>query len=161
MASKIGLWIDHRQAVIVTITDEGANKKVIKSNVEKHIRAAGDPTLKGSFKARLVPADDRHENEFNEHLKIYFNQIIEVIRKAEAILIFGPGEAKKELKKQLKKNNPGAPVIHMEAADKMSDNQIIARVCKFFNSNVPAAENPIESPHQRIKSSLSEQPRQT
>jgi hypothetical protein len=161
MSAKIGLWIDHRTAVIVTLSDDGATTKTIKSNVEKHLRAAGDPSLKGPFKARLVPADDRHENEFNEHIKIYYNKIIETICNADAIYIFGPGEAKNEIKKQLEKNSLGRLVNDLETADKMTDKQILAKVCKHFNVNVPANINTVESPHQRMKTAAPSHPKQS
>lgn len=160
MATKIGLWIDHRQAVIITIMDAGADTKVIKSNVEKHIRAAGDPALKGSFKARLVPADDKHEREFNEHIKIYYNKIIESIDNANSIFIFGPGEAKNELKKQLEKDNLGRLIIDIETADRMTRNQILANVCKYYNVNIPIDSDMVESPHQKMKTAGSSHPRQ-
>jgi hypothetical protein len=159
MAAKIGLWIDHRQAVIVTIMDAGADTRVIKSNAEKHLRA-GDHTLKGPFKARLVPADDRQEREFNEHLKIYYNKIIESIRHAESLFIFGPGESKNELEKQLEKNNLGGLIVDMETADKMTKNQILAKVCQYYSVNIPADLDIIESPHQKMKTSGSSSPRQ-
>lgn len=157
MTARIGLWIDHRQAVIMTLTDNGVEKKVIRSNAEKHARAAGNSSLKGPHKDRMIPADDRHQQEFVEHLKIYYNQITDAICKAESILIFGPGEAKKELKKQLEKNNLGSRIAAVETADEMTDNQILAKVCKYFNVPVPADQD-LESPHQRMKTS-SMQPR--
>jgi hypothetical protein len=152
MAGKTGLWIDHRRAVIVTITEEGAMTKVIKSNFEKHARAA-DPTLKGPFKARQVPADDRQEREFQEHIKDYYNEIIKYIGNADKILIFGPGEAKNELKKQMEKQKLAGRIAGMEKVDRLTDNQIIARVCTFFHVNVSDTSD-IESPHQKMKSSL-------
>lgn len=155
MAAKIGLWIDHRRSVIMALTDNEVSKTVIKSNAEKHARAAGDPNLKGPHKDRMIPADDRHEREFDEHLKIYYNQIIDAVCAAESILIFGPGEAKKELKKQLEKRNLGSRIAAVETADEMTDNQILAKVCKYFNVPVPADENIVESPHQRMKTSPS------
>ncbi len=151
MAAKIGLWIDHRQAVIMTLTDSGVNKTVIKSNTEKHARAAGDPSLTGPHKDRMIPADDRLQREFTEHLKNYYNQITDAVCTAESILIFGPGEAKKELKKQLEKNNLGSRIAAVETADEMTDNQILAKVCRYFNVPVPADEDVVESPHQRKK----------
>lgn len=159
MSAKIGLWIDHRTAVIVILKDDGVTTRTVKSKVEKHLRAAGDPPLKGPFKARLVPADDRHENEFNEHIKTYYNKIIETICNTDAIYIFGPGEAKNELKKQLEKNNLGRFVTDVETADRMTDNQILARVCKYFNVNVPTNANMAESPHQKMKTSPLSHPR--
>lgn len=156
MAAKIGLWIDHRQAVIVTLTDRGADKTVIRSNVEKHARAAGTPGLTGPFKARMIPADDRHEREFTEHLKIYYNRIIDAICKAESILIFGPGEAKKELKKQLEKNSLGELIADIKTTDEMTGNQILAMVCRYYNVSVPSDQSAVESPHQKLKTSPSE-----
>ena len=157
MAIKTGLWIDHRHAVVVTITDSGANTKVIKSNTEKHIRAA-DPTLKGPFKARQVPADDRHENEFMEHINKYYDEIIKNICAADAILIFGPGEAKNELEKQLEKEKLAGHIVGVETADRMTDQQIMAKVCKHFNIAVPAVNDDVESPHQRMKTSSPSRP---
>lgn len=155
MAAKIGLWIDHRRSVIMALTDQGVNKTVIKSKAEKHARAAGDPNLKGPHKDRMIPADDRHEQEFAQHLKIYYNQIADAVGTASSIYIFGPGEAKKELKKQLEKNHLGSRIAAVETADEMTDNQILAKVCKYFNVPVPADQNVVESPHQRMKTSPS------
>lgn len=155
MTKRIGLWIDHRQAVIITLTDDGADKTLIKSNVERHARAAGAPELKGPFKARMIPADDRHEREFTDHLKIYYNRVIDRIGKAESVLIFGPGEAKKELKKQMQKNDLGGLIVSVQTADKMTDNQILSKVCKYYNVSLPP-EFEVESPHQRMKRSSPE-----
>jgi hypothetical protein len=154
MAIKTGLWIDHRHAVIITITNDGANRKEIKSNFEKHIRAA-DPTLKGPFKARQVPADDKHEREFTQHIKNYYDEIIKYICVADAILIFGPGEAKNELEKRLEKQKLAKRIAGVETTDRMTNHQIMAKVCTYFHVNVPAEKNDVESPHQKMKASLS------
>jgi hypothetical protein len=154
MAAQIGVWVDHRHAVIVSLAEGGAKTTTIKSNVEKHARAAGDPTLKGPFKARMVPADDKHEREFDEHIKRYYDKIIEVICSAGAIYVFGPGEAKNELKKQLEKNKLGSIIVGCETADKMTDNEVLAKVCKFYNVPLPADLGEVESPHQRMKAPM-------
>ena len=41
MKKQIGLWIDHRKAVIVIVTEEGEELKKITSNMEKHVRFTG------------------------------------------------------------------------------------------------------------------------
>jgi hypothetical protein len=86
MKRKVGLWIDHRKAVIVFLAGEEDEIKLVKSNVEKHIRPSA------------VPADDRQQREFTEHLNIYYNEVISCIRDAESILIFGPGEERRTQK---------------------------------------------------------------
>jgi CO dehydrogenase/acetyl-CoA synthase epsilon subunit len=61
--------------------------------------------------------------------------VIASIRGAESILILGPGEAKEELKKRLKKHQLGSRVVGVETADKMTDRQIEAKVRSFFHEH--------------------------
>ncbi|MDD5169941.1 MAG: hypothetical protein PHN75_14075, partial [Syntrophales bacterium] len=94
MRANMGLWIDHRKAVIVAVTDQGETVKQIISKVEKQQRRSGDSPLKGPFEARHIPADDSHERKFIGHLNMYYDTVVSALRDAEGILIFGPGEAK-------------------------------------------------------------------
>ncbi|HEY9072557.1 MAG TPA: hypothetical protein VIN67_00370, partial [Desulfobaccales bacterium] len=93
MKRKVGLWIDHRQAIIVSVTEEGEEIGLITSQAEKQLRRSGDSPLKGSFESLQVPQDDSRQRALTEHLNIYYDAVIANIRDAEAILIFGPGEA--------------------------------------------------------------------
>ena len=51
-----GLWIDHRKALIVVVTDKGEEVKLIVSKVEKQLRRSGDSPLKGSFEPQTSPS---------------------------------------------------------------------------------------------------------
>ena len=135
MRTKVGLWIDHRKAIIVAITDKGEEIALIISKVEKQLRRSGDSPLKGSYESRQVPADDSRQRSFTGHLNIYYDAVIASIRDAESILIFGPGEAKGELRKSLERNNLGGRVIAIETVDKMTDRQIAAKVRQYFQQN--------------------------
>jgi hypothetical protein len=59
--------------------------------------------------------------------------VIASIRDAESILIFGPGEAKDELKAHLERKNLGGRIVSVEAVDKMTDRQIAAKVRQHFS----------------------------
>jgi hypothetical protein len=131
MRTKVGLWIDHRKAIVVAVTDKGEEIGLIISKVEKQLRRSGDSPLKGPYETH-VPADDRRQRTFTAHLNIYFDAVIACIRDAESILIFGPGEAKGELKKRLKRNNMGERIAGVETVDKMTDRQIAAKVRQHF-----------------------------
>jgi hypothetical protein len=61
--------------------------------------------------------------------------VIACIRDAEYILIFGPGEAKGELKQRLGKNKLDGRIVHMETIDRMTDHQIAAKVRQYFQEN--------------------------
>ena len=132
MKAKVGLWIDHRKAVVVAITDNGEETGLIISRVEKQLRRSGDSPLKGPHESQQVPADDSRQRTFTAHLNTYYDAVIASIRDAESILIFGPGEAKGELNKRLKKNNLDGRIVGIETVDKMTECQVAARVRKHF-----------------------------
>jgi hypothetical protein len=133
MKTKVGLWMDHRKAVIVAVTDKGEETKLVISKVEKQPRRSGDSPLKGTYESAQVPASDRRQRAFTGYLNIYYEAIIACIRGAESILIFGPGEAKGELKKRLKKSGIGGRIAEIETVDRMTDRQIAAKVRRHFS----------------------------
>jgi len=132
MGAKVGLWIDHKKAIIVAVTDKGEEIGLIISKAEKQRRRSGDSPLKGPYEPLQVPADDSRQKTFTGHLNIYYNAVIAGIRDAESILIFGPGEAKGELQKRLKRNNLGGRIVGIKTVDKMTDRQIAAKVRQYF-----------------------------
>jgi hypothetical protein len=54
-------------------------------------------------------------------------------------LIFGPGEAKGELKRRLASMKLADRVTAVETADKMTDPQIVAKVRTYFGVAAPRA----------------------
>ena len=125
MKKEVGLWIDHRQAVIVILTDEGEETRRIESNMEKHVRFASGSSEDGS-------AESTRDRQFASHLDGYYDKVIACIRDAESILILGPGEAKGELEKRLESKELGGRIVGIETVDKMTDRQIAARVRQHF-----------------------------
>jgi hypothetical protein len=132
MGTKVGLWIDHRKATVVTVTDKGEEIGLIISRAEKQPRRSGDSPLKGPYEPHHVPAQDSRQRTFTEHLNIYYDAVIASVRNAESILIFGPGEAKGELKERLKKHGLGERIAGIETTDKMTDRQLSAKVRQYF-----------------------------
>lgn len=88
MRTKVGLWIDHRKAIVVTA--------------------------------------------FTSHLDVYYDAVIARIGDAESILIFGPGEAKGELRKRIEKGALRGRIRRVDVADKMTGRQIAAKVRQHF-----------------------------
>lgn len=132
MTTQAGVWVDHRKAVIVTVSDEGEIIKRIESNVEKHVRYSGGPGSVGSHGSREGTGEDTRERRFEGQLSKYYDEVAACIRDAEAMLIFGPGEAKGELKAHLERGGLGARIVGVEAVDKMTDHQIAAKVRAHF-----------------------------
>jgi hypothetical protein len=141
MTNHMGVWIDHRKATVVALTNEGEEIGLVISNVEKQLRRSSDSPLKGSYEPQQVPADDSRQRAFTGHLNIYYDTVIASIRDAESILIFGPGEAKDELKERLGRHNLGGRIAAIETADKMTDRQIAARVRTYFGVHAEGSDH--------------------
>ena len=131
MKTNAGLWIDHREAIIVVLKNTGAETERIQSKVEKQLRRSGEPDH-GRFESQGVPADDSREREYSGQLARYYDAIISRLRDAESILIFGPGETKGELKRRFENHPDASRTITLETADKMTEPQIVAMVSQHF-----------------------------
>jgi hypothetical protein len=136
MRAKVGLWIDHRKAIVVTVTDKGEEIGLTISAAEKQLRRSGDSPLKGPYESQQVPADDSRQRTLVGHLNLYYNAVIACIGDAESILIFGPGEAKGELKKRLEKSKLDGRIAGVETVDKMTNRQIAMKVRQHFAKHV-------------------------
>jgi glycerophosphoryl diester phosphodiesterase len=126
MKKQAGLWIDHRKAVIVIITEAGEEIKEITSNMKKHIRFTGGTASEDGS------TEDVRDRQFGNHLNSYYDEVVAVIRGADTIQIFGPGEAKGELVKRLEHDGLKAHILAIETVDKMTDRQIAAKVREHF-----------------------------
>lgn len=134
MKTTIGLWIDHRKAVIVTISDKGEETKVIESMVEKQPGRFDGVRSTTPFEAQKVQADDSQERKFTGQISTYYDEVISAVCEAESLLLFGPGEAKGELKKRLEEKNLGERIEAIETEDNMTNPQIAAKVRDYFQN---------------------------
>jgi stalled ribosome rescue protein Dom34 len=123
---KVGLWIDHRKAVIVSIVGDQEEIKSITSDIEKHVRFSGE--------AQENTEEDIRDRRFTKHLNKYYDEVISFVKDADSILIFGPGEAKGEFIKRLASETQIGRVVFLETADKMTEPQIVAKVREHFST---------------------------
>jgi hypothetical protein len=128
MIDSAGIWIDHRKAFVVTLYADGEDTKLILS------------PLQGRFEAQGVPADDRQQRALTAALNVYYDRVIATVRGYPNLFLFGPGEAKKQLHKRLVMMSVGESVTAVEAADKMTDREIIAKVHEHFGVGAVRAQ---------------------
>jgi hypothetical protein len=125
MDKKVGLWLDRKKAVIVSITNNVEGRNIITSDMEHYV-----------LYSTIVPGDGSPENprdrRFWNHLGEYYDKIIADIRDATEIQIFGPEVAKYELQKRLENAGLAGLVVGMEDAVKMTDLQIATKVLRRF-----------------------------
>jgi hypothetical protein len=133
MSVKAGVWIDHKQAILVLVTDAGKEIKKITSGIERPVRSrSNNPYTPNDF-----VAEDRLERKFDSHLKNFYDEVIACLQGSEALLILGPGEAKGEFHKRLKSKKLRGLIVELETADKMTDRQLAAKVGQHF-ATIPA-----------------------
>jgi len=142
MKTYIGIWVDHKKAVIVTKKqpersyEEDVELSVtqISSDVERKVRLSGGSRTRNTpWGPQEIAVDSKIEARQKQQLKKFYHQIIEVIKEADKILIMGPGEAKLELKKEIEKSKALIPkIVGVHTSDKMTNNQIAAKVKSYF-----------------------------
>jgi hypothetical protein len=136
MESEMGVWIDSRTAVIMTAEADGSvdagRSRRITTDLEKQLRLSSGERSKTSYGPQIPPADDKREKGSAANLRVFFGAVAAALRAADVIFIFGPGEAKDELKKRLAREGLGARVDFVEPAERMSDRQIAAKVRGHF-----------------------------
>lgn len=125
MNKKVGLWIDHNKAVIVSITNNVEERRIITSDMEHYIRHSSNVPGDGS-------AEDVRDRRFWNHLGEYYDKVIAHIGDAKVIQIFGPGEAKHELQKHLESKGMLDNIVSVDDAESLTDRQVAKRVRERF-----------------------------
>lgn len=132
MNQSVGLWIDHKQAYAIWYQD--GRVEVILSQIEPPAHYSGGTQLGGKL-SQAADVELRHNDRFRLQLHKYYQQVIAALKNADSIFIMGPGKAKIELEKAIKKNkNMQKRILKIETADKMTKNQMVAYVRKFYQN---------------------------
>ena len=104
MAEYVVLWTSHKRAIIVSITD----------GVEKILHV--ESKAKGGV-----------EEKWRRHRDKHYRKVIRAIQDAQEIFIFGPAQAKMELKIEILKSGPlSQGLVGTESADTMTENELVA-----------------------------------
>jgi hypothetical protein len=133
MPEYVGIWIDHEKAFIVTIVDGQESIDIIKSDIEGRVRLSGGSRSRTIYGPQDVASEKKIEERRKYQLRRYYEKVISEVGDARKVLLFGPGEAKISLEKEMKKSkNLSAKIVGVEPADKMTEKQIAAKTRKFF-----------------------------
>ena len=125
MNKKVGLWLDHNKAVIVSISDTGEERRIITSKMDHYVRYSNSVPGDGS-------AEDVRDQRYWNHLGEYYDKVIAHVGDAKSILIFGPGNAKHELQKRLESEGMSDNIVSIDDADSLTDRQVAKRVRERF-----------------------------
>ncbi len=139
MPKRIGVWIDHAKAHLVVLENQAAPEVLtIESDVEPRHKATpgSGPAMPGQLHSAPVK---RYEHRREQEKHRYYQRIVDAMRFADRIVIMGPGLAKRELIKEMRKHRQLAErVLAVEPADKkLTAAQLVAKIRATFNEPLP------------------------
>jgi hypothetical protein len=129
---EVGLWIDHTKAIIVTVMGADNEIRLVKSNIGKYVHFSGGSFASPMYGTCNITEKGRQDHAFRGLMADYYEGVISMIRHADAIWIFGPGEAKGELEKHLQSSQLSTNIVGIESIGKMTDRQVAAKVRQHY-----------------------------
>lgn len=116
---KVGIWIDHRRAVVVTIENGEESIKTIEGEDDHKRKSMGPQAIN----------EHRVEENYRLHVVNFYKDVIKDIGKPDQLLVMGPAQAKLEFAGEVEKVSELRGVtMKIETADKMTDPQVAAKV---------------------------------
>jgi hypothetical protein len=121
-ARYLGIWMDHSSAHLMEFSIDSIETKTVES---KFTHEAKENSLNKS--EQLMHNKEQHQQAE------YYRKLGEIIRNYEAVILFGPTDAKVELFNILKDDHHFAKTkIEVKQTDKMTENQQHAFVREYF-----------------------------
>ncbi len=122
-AKQIGIWMDHSSAHLMEFTSSPIETNIISSKFtheeKKHSLHKSEHVM--------------HNKEQHQQLE-YYKALGNIIKDYEAVILFGPTEAKVELFNILRADHHFEKIkIEVQQADKMTENQQHAFVREYFS----------------------------
>ena len=125
MSHDVGVWIDHKKAVIVSIAaGHVIGTRTLGSDVGPHPHFSGSQEGGG---------EKKYEERYGHELDRFYDDVIGQLGEPDALLLLGPGEAKLQLKERLGRSNAlSGRIVAVESTDKLTDPQIVAKVKEHY-----------------------------
>ena len=158
MKKKVGVWIDTEKAVIISLNgvEHRANilnsqpgerigkspkisnesVQVISSPIQTKLRIPGDTKEFARSGNQHYSTEIKNMHKLKNVKQQFFKNILQGIKDVDELVLFGPSLIKKEFESQMCKH----PQIHsrllsVEAADIMTDNQMVQWVENYFRNS--------------------------
>lgn len=128
MKKRIGIWVDRRRAVIVTVGQGEEQVQVVVSPLE----TAGVTKGRSQHGQHDIVPDAVQLNQESLYLKKYYNDIVDQVKGADYLMLMGPGEARVELRNALEQRSLGYKILEVKPADKMTDREAMLAVRDYY-----------------------------
>lgn len=125
-ARKLGIWMDHQHAHLTAFTTDPMNTETIDSKFTHESKVLS-----------LHQGEDKMHTKENHQQGEYYKALGKAIKQYDAVVLFGPTDAKTELVNKLSKDHLFSKIkIDVVETDKMTVNQQHAFVKNFFRGEV-------------------------
>ncbi len=132
---KVGIWIDQKEANLITLTSNAIHTKTIYSDIESRIRIEGETKQFGRFGDQFLVDEKGKQNKLKEYTQRYLLRVIKELSKADEILLFGPAQMKLKIEKIiLSMPELSVKLKDTQTSENMTHNQKLAYVKNFYKS---------------------------
>lgn len=133
MKRQTGIWLDGSGATLVHLEDNDLHMEHIQSEVENAVHHQGEGESGTFFGQTHANAEKRLDERRKHQINAYLNTVMTGLERSEEILILGSGEAPLWLKNRIAEHNSLADRVRaVEPAQRMTENQLRARIKEFF-----------------------------
>ncbi|HOZ86108.1 MAG TPA: hypothetical protein PL029_00050 [Bacteroidia bacterium] len=123
-AKNLGIWMDHSTADLMELTTDPIEIKTITSAFTHQVKEES-----------LNKNENLMHNKEQHQQSGFYKKLIEEIRNYENVILFGPTDAKSELRNLLASDHRFEKIkIEVQNADKMSEGQKKAFVLEYFSA---------------------------
>jgi len=136
MEKQVGIWIDSKKAIIVTLDGQKEEKITeIDSEVENsvyHNKEGNKGTFSGSHHS---DSETKFDNRKKEEMDYFLKSVMFYVKGSDYLYIFGPGETKIKLEQKIHDDKSLVKINlkAVETSDSMTLNEIVAQVKDFYN----------------------------
>lgn len=136
MEKQVGIWIDSKKAIIVTLDGQKEEKITeIDSEVENnvyHNKEGNKGTFSGSHHS---DSETKFDNRKKEQIDYFLKSVMLYVKGSDYLYLFGPGEIKIKLEQRIHDDKTLGKINlkAVETSDSMTLNEIVAQVKDFYN----------------------------
>ena len=125
MNAKLGLWIDHKKAVIVSVAREHSAVTRLRSSLRRHGRYHG---------AQDGGGERKYEARHEQGVTHFVDAVARHVERGDEVLILGPGESKSALARRIRQIKSLKGVATTAAsADRLTEAQLVAEVRRRYH----------------------------
>jgi hypothetical protein len=125
---RVGIWIDHRRAIVVTIDEGRESHQIIESERENDERPNGGRRSSTPYGPQAGSQEHQLEAKERQRAIRFYKEVILAMGKPDELLVMGPAGAKREFVELLEKQSDLRVKIKMETTDRMTEAQVAAKV---------------------------------